>query len=131
MSEAAAIDPQSPAPARCDERRASARASGQASVELIALLPCALAVLAALWQLVLAGHAVWAASAAARAAARAHAVGADPRRAALDHLPRSLESGLRVRTMTAGEVRVEVRIPSLPGLPSLGHTRATAGFAPQ
>ena len=131
MSEAAAIDPQSPAPARCDERRASARASGQASVELIALLPCALAVLAALWQLVLAGHAVWAASAAARAAARAHAVGADPRRAARDHLPASLEPGLRLDADTPGEVEVRIRIPRLPGLPSLGHTQATARFEPQ
>jgi hypothetical protein len=100
-------------------------------VELVAILPFAAALLAALWQLALAGHAAWAASTAARAAARADAVGTDPRRAARDHLPRSLEPGLRVQTQTAGEVRVEVRIPSLPGLPSLGHTRATARFAPE
>ena len=105
--------------------------NGQAAVELVAILPFLVALLAAVWQLALAGHAAWAASTAARAAARADAIGADPRRAALDHIPRSLETGLRVRTMTAGDVRVEVRIPSLPGLPSLGHTRATAGFAPQ
>ena len=95
------------------------------------MLPFAAALLAALWQLALAGHAAWAASTAARAAARADAIGTDPRRAAIDHLPRSLEAGLRVRTMTAGEVRVEVRIPNLPGLPSLGDTHATSRFAPQ
>jgi hypothetical protein len=100
-------------------------------VELVAILPFLAALLAALWQLSLAGHAAWAAATAARAAARADAVGADPRRAALDHLPRSLERGLRVRAVTAGEVRVDVRIPTLPGLPSLGHTRATARFSPQ
>jgi hypothetical protein len=97
----------------------------------VALLPFLAALLAALWQLSLVGHAAWSATTAARAAARADAVGSDPRRAALAHLPRPLEGGLRVRAMTVGEVRVEVRIPTLPGLPGLGHTRATARFAPQ
>jgi hypothetical protein len=104
---------------------------GQAAVELVAVLPCAAALLAALWQLALVGHAAWAASAAARAAARAHAVGSDARRAALDHLPSSLEPELRVATAGGGEVTVAVRIPRLPGLPSLGHTRSTAHFPPQ
>jgi TadE-like protein len=104
---------------------------GQATVELVAILPFVAALLAAIWQLALAGHASSAASTAARAAARAHAVGTDPRSAARDHLPRALENGLRVRTAAAGEVRVEVRIPGLPGLPSPGHTRATARFEPQ
>jgi TadE-like protein len=123
-------------PAATVHRRTRARSragaeNGQAAVELVAILPFLAALLAALWQLSLAGHAAWAAATAARAAARADAVGADPRRAALDHLPRPLERGLHVRTMTAGEVRVEVRIPTLPGLPNLGHTHATARFAPR
>ena len=104
---------------------------GQATVELVALLPCLAALLAALWQAVLAGHAVWAANAAARAAARAHAVGADPRRAARAHLPRRLERGLHLATPGAGDVRLTVRIPALPGLPSPGHAHATAHFEPQ
>jgi hypothetical protein len=104
---------------------------GQATVELVALLPCVAAVLAALWQLALVGHAEWAASAAARAAARAHAVGADPERAARAHLPRALEHGLRVRPAAGGDVRVAVRIPALPGLPSPGRARARAHFEPQ
>lgn len=111
---------------------APARAeAGQAAVELVALLPCAAALLLALWQLVLAGHAAWAATAAARAAARAHAVGTDARRAAREHLPGSLERGLQIRTSADGDVRLAVRIPTLPGMPELGHARATARFAPQ
>jgi hypothetical protein len=106
-------------------------AHGQAAVELVALLPCAVALLAGLWQLVLIGQAAWAASTAARAAARAHAVGHDARRAARDHLPTSLEPDLRVKTADGGEVEVQVRIPTIPGLPSLGHTGSTGHFAPQ
>jgi hypothetical protein len=104
---------------------------GQATVELVALLPCVAALLAAFWQLALVGHTEWAASAAARAAARAHAVGSDPRRAARAHLPPGLEKGLRVRSTAGGDVRVAVRIPVLPGLPGLGHARAVAHFEPQ
>jgi Flp pilus assembly protein TadG len=104
---------------------------GQATVELVALLPCLAALLAALWQAALAGHAVWAANAAARAAARAHAIGADPGHAARAHLPRRLEHGLRVDTPSGGDVRLTVRIPALPGLPSPGHAHATAHFEPQ
>jgi TadE-like protein len=110
----------------------SARAShGQATVELVALLPVIAALLVALWQAALAGHAAWAANAAARAAARAHAVGADPRRAAREHLPGSLEPGLRVKAHDDGEVELSIRVPRLPGVPALGRARATARFAPQ
>jgi hypothetical protein len=104
---------------------------GQATVELVALLPVLAAVLAGLWQAVLAGQAVWAVTAAARAAARAHAVGADAGGAARAHLPATLERGLRVRTGSGGEVRVSVRIPALPGLPSPGRAHAGARFEPQ
>jgi hypothetical protein len=104
---------------------------GQASVEMVALLPALALVLAAAWQAALAGHAAWAATAAARAAARAYAVGSDPGRAARRHLPASLERGLRVTTESGGAVDVRVRIPSLPGLPSPGHAHADARFEPQ
>lgn len=104
---------------------------GQATVELVALLPVLAAVTCAVWQAVLAGQAVWAATTAARAAARAHAVGGDPRGSARAHLPRALERGLRVTTEPGGEVRVSVRIPPLPGLPSPGRARAAAHFEPQ
>ena len=108
-----------------------ARQSGQATVEVVALLPILIALLAAVWQAVLAGHAAWAATTAARAAARAYAIGTDPREAARAHLPGSLERELRVSTESDGEVEIAVRIPPLPGLPSPGHARAGARFEPQ
>jgi hypothetical protein len=104
---------------------------GQATVEVVALLPVLIALLAAAWQAVLAGQAVWAATTAARAAARAHAIGADPREAARAHLPGTLERGLRVTTEPGGEVEIAVRIPPLLGLPSPGHAHAGAHFEPQ
>lgn len=104
---------------------------GQATVELVALLPALAAVLAGLWQAVLAGQAAWAVTSAARAAARAHAVGADAPAAARAHLPAALERGLHVRTRPGGEVSVSVRIPALPGLPSPGRAQAGARFEPQ
>jgi hypothetical protein len=115
-------------------RRHSATAGagrGQATVELVALLPLIAGLLVALWQLALAGHATWAAGAAARAAARAHAVGADPRRAARAHLPQSLEPGLALETSDDGTVELTLRIPTLPGMPDLGRAGATARFEPQ
>jgi len=105
--------------------------TGQASVELVAMLPLIAALLAALWQLALVGYAEWAASAAARAAARADAVGTDPARAARAHLARSFEHGLSVHSTHTGTVRVALRIPTLPGIPDLGHARATGHFEPQ
>ncbi len=105
--------------------------SGQASVELVALLPVIVVLLAGVWQAVLAGQAIWAAGAAARAAARAHAVGGDPAGAARAHLAGDLEPGLRVSASSGGAVRVSVRIPALPGLPSPGRAGAGAHFEPQ
>ena len=84
---------------------------GQASVELIGVLPCVLLAGLAAWQLAVAGHTLWLTSQAARVAARAHAVGRDAKAAARSALPRSLESGLRVRRRGEGGVRVEVRVP--------------------
>jgi TadE-like protein len=105
--------------------------AGQATVEVVALLPVLAVLLAGAWQAALAGHAFWAVTSAARAAARAHAVGDDPSRVARARLPGSLERGLHVETRSGGEVEVTVRIPSLPGLPSPGHANAGARFEPQ
>lgn len=84
---------------------------GQASVELLGVLPCILLAGLVAWQLVLAGHTLWMTSQAARVAARAHAIGHDSRKAARSALPRSLERGLRVHRRSEGGVRVEVRVP--------------------
>jgi Flp pilus assembly protein TadG len=105
-------------------------ARGQAAVELVVLLPLLVVLIAAVWQIALVGYAHWGVRAAARAAARAHAVGADPARAARAHLSGALEPGLRV-SAAGGDVRVAVRVPRLPGIPSLGRVHATAHFEPQ
>ena len=105
--------------------------AGQATVELVAMLPVLAALLAGVWQAALGGRAFWAATSAAGAAARAHAVGADPGQAARSRLPDALEHDLQVTTGQDGDVRVTVRIPALPGLPSPGRARAGAHFEPQ
>jgi hypothetical protein len=110
-------------------KQAGGGQSGQAGVELVALLPLLLALIAALWQLAMAGHTAWAAASAATAAARAHAIGLDPRAAARAHLPTGLERTLRVTPLDGGAVRVAVRIPKI--LVSLGDVTATAHFEPQ
>ncbi len=105
---------------------------GQAAVELVALLPLLVAGLLACWQVVLVGHALWSAHAAARAAARADAVGGDRLEAARAALPASLDQRVDVRAAERdGHVPVAVRIPSvIPGV-ELGTLTARAGFAPQ
>jgi TadE-like protein len=112
-------------------RSPTSSSSGQATVEFIAALPLVAVLLAALWQLALVGYAEWGASAAARAAARASAVGGDPAVAARSHVGGSLRTGLHVRALAGGDVRVAVRVPTLPGLPRLGHACATGHFEPQ
>lgn len=107
------------------------RADGQAAVELVALLPLAALLLAGAWQLALAGHAAWAADAAARVAARAGAVGGDARAAATRSLPPSLRRGVVVRGRGAGTFEVVVRVPRVLGLPVLGHVSGRAAFRPQ
>lgn len=106
---------------------------GQAAAELVAILPLAAVVCALVWQIVLAGHAAWAVSSAARAAARAHAVGLDPESAARAALTRSLERRVTVVVSegSRGRVRVSVAIPSVLKVVELGSASASAGFAPQ
>ena len=84
---------------------------GQASVELLGALPALLLLVLVAWQLALAGHAAWLAGNAARVAARADAVGADPARAARGALPARLRRGLTVAERDGGRIDVRVRIP--------------------
>jgi type II secretory pathway component PulK len=86
---------------------------GQASIELVAILPVVLVVGAIAWQLALAGHTAWLTAQAARAAARADAVGRDAGAAARSTLPRSLDRGLEVERLRGDGVRVSVRVPLL------------------
>src|SRR4051794_40414098 len=104
---------------------------GQATVELVGVLPLLCVLGFAVWQAAVAGQALWLAGAAARAAARAEALGADPAGAARAVLPVRLEDGLHVRARGDGGVRVTLRIPSVVGRGALGTTTAGARFVPQ
>jgi hypothetical protein len=101
---------------------------GQAAVELAALLPWVAAVLLVAWQFVIAGDARSSAAVAARAAARAVAVGGDPEGAARARLPEHLRRGLRIRSGSDGSVAVSVRVPALLAPLHLGRVRAEAGL---
>jgi hypothetical protein len=112
--------------------RARSGQSGQTSVELVALLPLVVLLGALLWQAVVAGQAVWLSGAAARAAARAAAVGGDAEAAARGALPARLEQGLRVRTAADGAtVRVGVHVPSVLTGGSLTTVESRAAFPHQ
>jgi hypothetical protein len=104
---------------------------GQATVELLGVLPLVAVLGFCVWQGAVAGQAMWMAGAAARAAARAEALGADPLPAARAVLSPRLADGLRVRAVGDGGVRVTVRIPSVVGGGAVGSTSARARFVPQ
>ena len=89
------------------------RESGQASVEMVAIVPLVVLAAAVAWQLVLTGHTLWLAAGAARTAARAELVGENPAGAARSALPRSLEHDLAVKRTDGGGVRVSLRLPLL------------------
>ena len=104
--------------ARARSRSVAAGEEGTASVELIAVLPFLLLALLVAAQVALAGHALWSASVAARAGARAALVGGDATAAARRALPPSLREGAKVED---GEgVSVQVPVPAvLPRLPQV------------
>lgn len=104
---------------------------GQATVELVAMLPLVVLLGAVVWQLAMAGQAQWLAGSAARAAARAQAVGQDPAAAARGVLPARLEDGLRVARRTDGAVEVAVPVPLVGGVGRLTTVSGRARFAPQ
>ena len=104
---------------------------GQASVELVALLPLLAVLAAGVWQAAVAGHAMWSAGAAARSASRALAVGGDAGGAARRVLPARLRDGARVRERDGVEVAVTVPIRALGSGRRLAAYTATARFAAQ
>jgi hypothetical protein len=110
---------------RCRDER------GQAAVELVALLPLVGLLAALLWQALLAGETVWLSGGAARAAARAVAVGADPLNAARAVLPSRLERGLRVRRAPDGAVTLVLRVPAALGGGTVAPVTARARFEAQ
>jgi len=86
---------------------------GQASVELVAVVPFVLLCAAIAWQLALAGQTTWLCANAARVAARAQAVGRDARAAARSALPEPFRRGLEVSHTRGDAVRVRVQMPFL------------------
>lgn len=88
---------------------------GQATVELVALLPLIAVLGALLWQAVVAGQTIWLVGSAARAAARATAVGTDARAAARRSLPPRLRRGVVVRRSGDDGVRVALEVPAIIG----------------
>lgn len=91
---------------------------GTASVELVAVVPFLLLAVVAAAQIALAGQALWSASVAARAGARAAAVGGDAVAAARSALPPSMREEAKVED--EGEVSVRVEVPRLiPPLPTV------------
>ncbi len=84
-----------------------AREHGQATVELLGVLPALLVLGLVAWQLILVGHSAWMSAYAARAAARAELVGEDPEAAA-----KSVLRGVEVNTRD-GTTRVEAPVPIL------------------
>jgi pilus assembly protein CpaE len=107
--------------------RALRSTRGQASVELVATLPVLAALLAGCWQAVVAGHCWWLAGAGARAAARAEAVGANPRAAAREAVPAGRRPGLKVSEGRDGRVTVRVQVPAVIAGMRLGSVSVTAG----
>ena len=93
-------------------------------MELVAVVPALVLACVIAWELVLAGHTAWVAAHAARAAARAVAVGRDGRAAA-----RSVSPSSSVSLLDGGRVRVAVPVPLVvPGWNSAIRVSATAGL---
>lgn len=110
------------------------REHGQATVELVALLPLVAVLAGILWQAALTGQAIWLSGSAARAAARASAIGHDARAAARRVLPDRLERGLVVVERPGGArdgVRVAIRIPAIVGGATLATVSARARLRDQ
>jgi hypothetical protein len=93
---------------------------GTASVELVAAVPFLLLALAVAVQIALAGQALWSASVAARAGARAALVGDDPKAAARRALPEVMRAGTEVSEDDDEAIAVKVPVPTLlPQLPEV------------
>lgn len=112
-------------------RRPAGGESGQAAVELVAVLPLVALVLALAWQAVLAGQTAWSATVAARAAARAAALDEDPVATARARLDHGVAPAAEVRAGGNGRVTVSVPVPAVvPGI-HLGRVEAEGTFRPQ
>jgi pilus assembly protein CpaE len=96
------------------------RSAGQASIELIGMLPLLLLAALAGWQLLLGAFTATSAQDAARTASRAASLGQDPAAAAQRAISSYLRSGTTATIDSNGEtVTVRVKVPIVfPGLTS-------------
>jgi hypothetical protein len=102
---------------------------GQASVELVAVLPALLLCALIAVQLAIVGYGLWSSATAARAGARAAYVNGDVRRASRSALPIALRRETRVRE--GRHVAVAIASTSLaPGVDAAG-ARARTTLAPE
>jgi hypothetical protein len=106
--------------------RAGRGEDGQATVELVAVLPVLGLVAVLAWQAVVAGQTWWLAGVAAREGARAAALGGDPAAAAERVLP-----GARLVRAGADGVRVRVAVPRVIAGLRFGSVTADARMEPQ
>jgi hypothetical protein len=115
---------------RDHERVEAGRLRGQATVELVGMLPLAALIALAIAQLLAAGAARELAGHAAEAGAAAILQGLDPRRAAREALPGWSGDRVEVR-VTGRRVRVRVRpLPIVPGLADELAATVTADAGP-
>jgi hypothetical protein len=106
--------------------------TGQASVELLALLPALGLIIALAFQALLAGETWWLASVAAREGARASALGQDARAAATAAVPRPFRPArITVSSSSDATVTVKVPIPALLAGVGLGSAVGRAHMEPQ
>jgi hypothetical protein len=92
-------------------RAQNSRKRGQASVELVAILPALAVCLVIAAQTVVVGWALWSAGTAAQAGARAEEVGSDAEAAARRALPGALRGHAAIDADDG--VRVKVRVPAI------------------
>jgi pilus assembly protein CpaE len=100
--------------------------SGQASVELLGVLPLLIALALAVFQLLAVGYASVLAGSAAEAGALALAAGSDPRAGVREALPGWSRARAKVH-VSGGEVGVRLRPPAL--LKALGERLTVSGEA--
>jgi hypothetical protein len=107
-------------------KRAGSPDDGQASVELVAVIPALVVAVLLVAEFAAVGYSLWSAGVAARAGARAAYVGGNGGRAARASLPGALRAGASVHD--GNGLTVRVRAPStFPGLPRVPVT-ARAGL---
>lgn len=102
---------------------------GQATVEFVAILPLLVLAGVAVWQGVIAARTAAIAAAGARSAARAIAVGSDPREALRRTIPLFEARQAKITKLADGSVRVAVPLPRVLVGGTLGRLEAASRFA--